>query len=99
MKLDRSELVRLLHTQGENDTADKVEQQLPEEVDTDRRAFLEPGEGGSDELTGCSHLVDLRGRPQLDHDERQQHADDGVARRDGGAEDRGMKDPQCGGQR
>ncbi|HEV7210943.1 MAG TPA: hypothetical protein VGN47_04440 [Blastococcus sp.] len=36
MKLDRSELVRLLRTQGENDTADAVDSQLPEEVDTDR---------------------------------------------------------------
>jgi hypothetical protein len=36
VNLDRSELVRLLHTQGENDIADKVEQQLPEEIDTDR---------------------------------------------------------------
>jgi hypothetical protein len=36
VNLDRSELVRLLHTQGENDLADRVEQQLPEQVDTDR---------------------------------------------------------------
>jgi hypothetical protein len=36
VKLDRSELVRLLRTQGENDTADAVDSQLPEEVDTDR---------------------------------------------------------------
>ena len=36
MNLDRSELVRLLHTQGENDLAERVEQQLPEQVDTDR---------------------------------------------------------------
>jgi hypothetical protein len=36
VKLDRSELVRLLRTQGDNDTADKVESRLPEEVDTDR---------------------------------------------------------------
>jgi hypothetical protein len=28
--------VRLLHTQGENDLAERVEQQLPEQVDTDR---------------------------------------------------------------
>ena len=34
MKLDRSELVRLLHTQGENEQADEVEQELPEEIDT-----------------------------------------------------------------
>ena len=36
MKLDRSELVRLLRTQGQNDIADQAESQLPEEVDTDR---------------------------------------------------------------
>jgi hypothetical protein len=36
VKLDRSELVLLLHTQGENEQADKVEQELPEEIDTDR---------------------------------------------------------------
>jgi hypothetical protein len=36
VKLDRSELVRLLRTQGENDIADQAESQLPEEVDTDR---------------------------------------------------------------
>jgi len=34
VKLDRSELVRLLHTQGENEQADEVEQELPEEIDT-----------------------------------------------------------------
>ena len=36
MKLDKQELVRLLRTEGDNDTADKVESQLPDEVDTDR---------------------------------------------------------------
>jgi len=36
VKLDRSELVRLLRTQGQNDIADQAESQLPEEVDTDR---------------------------------------------------------------
>ena len=36
VNLDRSELVRLLHTQGENDLAERVEQELPEKVDTDR---------------------------------------------------------------
>ncbi len=36
MKLDRTELVRLLRTQGDNDTADRVEAQLPDEIDTDR---------------------------------------------------------------
>ena len=36
MKLDRQELVRMLRTQGDNDMADKVESELPDEVDTDR---------------------------------------------------------------
>ncbi len=36
MKLDRQELVRVLRTEGDNDTADKVESALPEEIDTDR---------------------------------------------------------------
>jgi hypothetical protein len=36
MKLDRDELVRVLRTEGDNDTADKVEAELPGEIDTDR---------------------------------------------------------------
>ena len=36
MKLDRQELVRVLRTEGDNDTADKAEQSLPDEIDTDR---------------------------------------------------------------
>jgi hypothetical protein len=36
MKLDRAELVRMLRTQGDNDTADAAEKALPDEVDTDR---------------------------------------------------------------
>ena len=35
MKLDKQELVRMLRTEGDNDTADKVEAQLPDEIDTD----------------------------------------------------------------
>jgi hypothetical protein len=35
VKLDKQELVRLLRTQGDNDTADRVESQLPDEIDTD----------------------------------------------------------------
>jgi hypothetical protein len=38
MKLSRSELVRLLRTQGDNDTADRVESGLPEEIDTEQHA-------------------------------------------------------------
>ncbi len=36
MKLDKQELVKLLRTQGDNDTAEQVEQRLPDEIDTDR---------------------------------------------------------------
>ena len=36
MKLDKQELVRLLRTEGDNDTADKVESSLPDEIDTDQ---------------------------------------------------------------
>ena len=34
--LDKQELVRMLRTEGDNDTADKVESQLPDQVDTDK---------------------------------------------------------------
>jgi hypothetical protein len=36
VKLDKQELVRVLRTQGDNDTADTVESGLPDEIDTDR---------------------------------------------------------------
>jgi hypothetical protein len=36
VKLDKHRLVTLLRTQGDNDTADKVESGLPDEIDTDR---------------------------------------------------------------
>ena len=36
MKLDKQELLRMLRTQGDNDTADRAERELPDEVDTDR---------------------------------------------------------------
>jgi hypothetical protein len=36
VKLEKQELVRVLRTQGDNDTADKVESGLPDEIDTDR---------------------------------------------------------------
>lgn len=36
MKLDKQELLRMLRTQGDNDTAAKAEQDLPDEIDTDR---------------------------------------------------------------
>jgi len=36
VKLDKQELVRVLHTEGDNETADKVAAQLPDEIDTDR---------------------------------------------------------------
>ena len=36
MKLDKQELLKLLRTQGDNETADKAESELPDEIDTDR---------------------------------------------------------------
>ena len=36
MELDKQELVRVLRTQGDNDTADEVEQSLPDRIDTER---------------------------------------------------------------
>jgi hypothetical protein len=38
VKLDKQELVRMLRTEGDNDTADKVQSQLPDEIDTDADA-------------------------------------------------------------
>jgi hypothetical protein len=39
VKLDEQELVRMLRTEGDNDTADKVESQLPDEIDADADAL------------------------------------------------------------
>jgi hypothetical protein len=36
VKLDKQELVRMLRTQGDNDTAEQVDSRLPDEIDTDR---------------------------------------------------------------
>ena len=36
MKLDKQELLRVLRTEGDNDTADQVASRLPDEIDTDR---------------------------------------------------------------
>ncbi len=39
MKLDKQELVRMLRTEGDNDTAERVESGgLPDEIDSDRDA-------------------------------------------------------------
>ena len=38
VELDRQELVRVLRTEGDNDTADRVEAQLPDRIDTERDA-------------------------------------------------------------
>jgi hypothetical protein len=38
VKLDKQEFVRVLRTEGDNDTADKVDAALPDEIDTDRDA-------------------------------------------------------------
>jgi hypothetical protein len=36
VKLDKQDLVRMLRAQGDNDAADRVESELPDEIDTDR---------------------------------------------------------------
>ena len=36
MNLDKQEFVRMLRTEGDNDTADAVERDLPDQIDTDR---------------------------------------------------------------
>ncbi len=38
MKLKKQQLVETLRTEGDNDTADKVAAQLPDEIDTDADA-------------------------------------------------------------
>jgi hypothetical protein len=38
VELDKEELVRVQRTEGDNDTADRVEAQLPDRIDTDRDA-------------------------------------------------------------
>ena len=36
MNLDKQELVQMLRAQGDNDTADRAEAGLPDQIDTDR---------------------------------------------------------------
>jgi hypothetical protein len=36
MKIDKQELVRVLHTEGDNDTAQRVADGFQDEIDTDR---------------------------------------------------------------
>ena len=36
MQIERAKLVQVLRTEGDNDTADKVESGLPDSIDTDR---------------------------------------------------------------
>ncbi len=36
MNIDKAQLVQLLRTEGDNDTADRVESTLPDQIDTDR---------------------------------------------------------------
>jgi hypothetical protein len=38
VKLDKQQLVRMLRTEGDNDTADRAEKGLPDEIDTDQDA-------------------------------------------------------------
>jgi hypothetical protein len=36
VKIDKQELVRVLHTEGDNDTAERVAARLPDQIDTER---------------------------------------------------------------
>jgi hypothetical protein len=36
VKVDKTELVRMLRTEGDNDTAEKVEQRFSDQIDTDQ---------------------------------------------------------------
>jgi hypothetical protein len=36
VKIDKQELLRVLHTEGDNDTAERVAERLPDEIDTER---------------------------------------------------------------
>lgn len=36
MKIDKQELVQVLRTEGDNDTAARVAERLPDEIDTER---------------------------------------------------------------
>ena len=45
MKLDKQDGVRLLRTEGDNDTADKVESSLPDQIDTDEHGDQLEGVG------------------------------------------------------
>jgi hypothetical protein len=36
VRIDKQELVQVLRTEGDNDTADRVAERLPDEIDTER---------------------------------------------------------------
>ena len=38
MKLDKQELVKMLRAEGDNDRADRVDAQLPDDIDTETHA-------------------------------------------------------------
>ncbi|NEM08065.1 MULTISPECIES: hypothetical protein [Geodermatophilus] len=45
MKLEKQRLLEILRTEGDNDTAQAVESQLPDEIDTERDADALSGVG------------------------------------------------------
>lgn len=56
MKLSKQDLVQLLHTQGDNATADRVAEALPEQIDTERdRELL--ATAGLDQARLSAHLA------------------------------------------
>jgi hypothetical protein len=61
MKLSRDDLVRMLHSQGDNATADRVAAELPEQVDTERDRDLLAAAGlDHDRLMGRLAAASLR---------------------------------------
>jgi hypothetical protein len=61
MKLSRDELVRMLHNQGDNATADRVAAGLPEQIDTERDRDLLAAAGlDHDRLMGRLATASLR---------------------------------------
>ena len=56
MKLSKHDLVQLLHTQGDNATANRVAEALPDEIDTERdRELL--ATVGLDQARLAAHLA------------------------------------------
>jgi hypothetical protein len=64
MQIERAELVKLLHTEGDNERADKVAAELPEQIDTDRDGDALAAVG-LDRTQLMAKLADARGSTGL----------------------------------